>query len=419
MNRASLLNFYDSMEHFLSLSIPEIQNYQWNNQSSEEIQNYFIRLEDEWKSNQKQLIPFSEDDTIIKKMNNNFYWVDLETSYCKKEGASMGHCGNSPRSGTDDTIYSLRELKIINGQKYWHPFVTITVDDELMVWETKGRGNQKPASRYIPYVVELFKDKNYIKGIREGVGYLPENNLRFEKDFTDEQQNEIEEANPDFEIAKKLPLVLIYDEIATAQEIMSENGVEDNLEYAYRDRGAEYEGRNRYYRADDIDDDEYDDIYNNAAIYRVTDYDEVLKYCYEIYENESGGRYYEEDRRFENLVSFFSNPWVNPDDKDIAKQAVYDFFDNANETFIEYKDDYGSEPVDEDDRDEFLLNVVKDFNEEYKTLIKFCETLEEEFPFTFNWELGNNDIPRTYKNPDQLEFKFESYKNILKHYEVL
>jgi hypothetical protein len=199
------------LEHYLSLPIGGIQNYSWKTQSIDDVLSEFERLEREWKKDSKELIPVDEDDEIIMKMGD-YYWVDLEKAYCSKEGDAMGHCGNSPRSGENDTIYSLRQLKKFGNKKYWHPHVTVTLDEDLMVWEVKGRGNDKPADKYIPYVVELFSNGKYVKGQRTGVGYLPENNLYFEDDFTEEQQEKVKTKNPQFEIVEREPIKMVLDE---------------------------------------------------------------------------------------------------------------------------------------------------------------------------------------------------------------
>lgn len=205
------------LEHYLSLPIDTINNYQWKQQTAKQLLDDFEGYEREWKQQSKELIlRDDEDETIIKSLGDNYYWVSLDKAYCKREGDAMGHCGNSPRSNTNDNIYSLRKLVKKGNDEYWQPHVTVTVDEEGKVWEVKGKGNAKPADRYIPYVVELFKMKNKISGQLLGVGYMPKNNLKF-SDFSEEQQDEIMKANPKFEVTEQGPLILTLDEYSFAE----------------------------------------------------------------------------------------------------------------------------------------------------------------------------------------------------------
>lgn len=395
MDFRELTTFQNNIIHFLSLPIPEIQNYNFGNQTDTEIFDYFQKLEDKWKEGNKELIQYDEDDNVIIDLGDDYYWVSLDRSYCDKEGKSMGHCGNSPRSGEDDNIYSLRKLVKQGNKKYWHPFVTVTVDDEKMVWETKGRGNEKPVKRYVPYVVELFKNKNYISGIREGVGYKPENNLQFDRDFTKDQQDAIIKSNPRFDVVKREPFKFEYDQDGIANLIMDRDNFDD----------SEYLNRQP-------DEDEYDyyteEAYENAT-YQVDDYKKLLEECYDIWLRRKDSSYYDEDDAFNDLTSFFSSPWGNPNERELAKEAIYDFYDDIEEEF-DYSTDI-EKPIESDYKNkQDYLEKLEEYKKEVKEFLKdnyqyqFALKLIDDFPYNFKFE---DDISRTYKNPNQLEFDFD------------
>ena len=107
----------------------------------------------------------------------------------------MGHCGNRPRMETEDRIISLREPISKAGVTRWSPHLTFVIDEKGFLGEMKGRGNDKPAKRYHPYIITLFKD-NRIKGTK-GATWFPSHNFRL-SDLTDEERKGIYAANPNF-----------------------------------------------------------------------------------------------------------------------------------------------------------------------------------------------------------------------------
>ena len=164
----------EELQHFLSLPIPEIQNYVFKNQSAGEIISFFEAAEAEWKKTVSDMFVDNESEILID-FKNGWYWVDTKKAYCGKEAAAMGHCGNSPRSDTADTILSLRKGKVINGDRYWEPHLTFILNSSGNLTEMKGKGNDKPADRYHEMIIKLLLHPR-IEGIVGG-GYLPENNF--------------------------------------------------------------------------------------------------------------------------------------------------------------------------------------------------------------------------------------------------
>jgi len=107
-----------------------------------------------------------DDDLILLKFDDGFYWVDLQTSYSQEEADCMGHCGNTNKG---DTIYSLRK-KIGKNKVECH--ITTAVDSENgIIYQMKGKNNTKPIKKYHKYIVDLLINKEIgLKGF--GFEYL-------------------------------------------------------------------------------------------------------------------------------------------------------------------------------------------------------------------------------------------------------
>lgn len=121
-----------------------------------------------------------EENNIIKKYDNGYYWVDLESSRCKDEGELMGHCGSTEA----DTIFSLRSYDPKTNTIDGHVSVAISPDDGI--WrQAKGKRNSKPKPEYFQYIVDIlieydtygykaeyageadFRDTDFIQYIKE------------------------------------------------------------------------------------------------------------------------------------------------------------------------------------------------------------------------------------------------------------
>ena len=165
------------LEHFLSLPIQSIINHEFKNDNPDVLTELFSKAEQEWASTKSQYIQDDPDLEVFLQCDSNFTWFDLETPSCMEEGASMGHCGNTPASNDrNQTIISLREKHMIGNEVWWRPVVTaIFHKKEKSFGEIKGRANEKPADRYHKYIVKILTDSR-IKSIHGG-GYKPETNF--------------------------------------------------------------------------------------------------------------------------------------------------------------------------------------------------------------------------------------------------
>lgn len=183
---------YNSFVHYASLTAShEVQAIVWDRQSPKELLDQLHAAEQEWISTRDQIVsyPGDHEPTLFLDLGDGWAWYDLETPSCEQEAKAMGHCGNA--GGTyGETVLSLRRK--VADRKY-RPSLTFILDDDGMLGEMKGRGNEKPNSKYHAAITALLKDPR-IKGIVGG-GYKPENNFAM-SDLEDDQRKELQAANP-------------------------------------------------------------------------------------------------------------------------------------------------------------------------------------------------------------------------------
>ena len=204
--------FIDSLEHYLSLPIPEIQNYKYDNKTRSDVLQDFKTFEDEWKKSRVEWIDITDElkegtITPIITYKNGYAWFDLSRPYCKMEGDAMGHCGNSASFFKDDTVLSYRAVKKSAGTTMARPSLTFILNSDGYLGEMKGRANEKPKEKYHDAIVDLLlqkvntssRDENkkefFIKGIRGG-GYLPKSNFNI-NDLNETLKNKLFSQRPE------------------------------------------------------------------------------------------------------------------------------------------------------------------------------------------------------------------------------
>lgn len=160
------------------------------------IDHLFRDIENKWKEERKQVIDHAEDyyedaEKLID-FGDGWAWWDLGVPECDLEGSSMGHCGNTAASKSDDRVLSLRREVVKNGVRLHRPSLTFVLHKDGYLGEMKGRGNKKPAPEYHPYIIALLKHPR-IEGIRGG-GHAPDQNFSLydldqnaRKELTDEK----------------------------------------------------------------------------------------------------------------------------------------------------------------------------------------------------------------------------------------
>jgi hypothetical protein len=188
----SLRTIKQNLIHYLGQDIPNIRDYTFSNESPEILFDKLDDLEEEWKAKiGTEAVKIQPDDKIILKFDGNMAWWLLDRGGCREEGDAMGHCGNVPSQKSGDRILSFRTQ--IDGD-YWKPHLTFILHDNGYLGEMKGRGNEKPAEKYHPYIIALLKKQNLIKGIKDG-GYLPQNNFSL-NDLDESEREDLVQMNP-------------------------------------------------------------------------------------------------------------------------------------------------------------------------------------------------------------------------------
>jgi len=192
---ANMTALMSRLEHLLSLPIPEIQDTVFLRQQPASLLHEFSRLEKDWRDRQSHLLLPHEGDRAAVEFPGGWAWWVLDRSYCPEEARAMGHCGNEATgpSRPDDRILSLRRRVMVRGTEYLEPHLTFILGEDGLLGEMKGRGNDKPAPQYHPYIVRLLEQADLVRGIVGG-GYMPEHNFSLD-DLPPEQQERLKKAN--------------------------------------------------------------------------------------------------------------------------------------------------------------------------------------------------------------------------------
>ena len=195
--------------------IPEINQLVWSG-TPNELYNEIAGIEEEWKESRKQEVVVQPDDRIIIDYGERA-WVLLDRGFCRAEGDAMGHCGNV-EAHPGDRILSFRTKVNDMRQK---PHLTFILDSDGFLGEMKGRANEKPSSKYHPYIIDLLK-RDFIKGIKGG-GYAPEYN--FSMDDLDENTRK--------------QLIELKPELGGIKELFIHEGMTDRVERLIDHRASE------------------------------------------------------------------------------------------------------------------------------------------------------------------------------------
>jgi hypothetical protein len=160
------------MDHLeYQLSLPNVDVITWDTNWTPRVLKATVdEAEKEYNRKQSQYVTHKAEDKIILNYGKQA-WVMLDRGACDAEGDAMGHCGNVPSVREGDRIISFRT---IDGESH-KPHLTFILNADGYLGEMKGRANQKPNSKYHPYIVDLLK-QDFVKGIRGG-GYAPDQNF--------------------------------------------------------------------------------------------------------------------------------------------------------------------------------------------------------------------------------------------------
>jgi hypothetical protein len=201
-HKAQVQRLQENLDHYMGIPAQGIQNYPINKESPEDLFDKLRKIEKEWAEEAKSLLQPHEDDEIVVQFADGWAWWKLGRGYCSEEAKAMGHCGNvAGKSRPDERILSLRKLVKHGTAAMWSPALTFILDGQGWLGEMKGRGNEKPAEKYHPYIVGLLERTDIVKGIKGG-GYLPTHNFSL-ADLNADQQDRLAGLNPNLQSARR------------------------------------------------------------------------------------------------------------------------------------------------------------------------------------------------------------------------
>lgn len=186
---AEIENIQHQVTHYFGFNIPEIDQYRFARQTVEQLIGDLANIHDEWETQQdsnNDQVPMQTGDYELIKFPNGSAWIFVDRAYCEREGASGRHCGNvTGQYRPDQRILSYR----VDGRV----LMTFILEEDGYLGEMKAKGNQKPAEKLHPYIVDLLLNP-IVKGIKGG-GYAPERNFSI-FDLNDQLYNKVKQAKP-------------------------------------------------------------------------------------------------------------------------------------------------------------------------------------------------------------------------------
>ncbi len=222
--RTTFGHFYDLVH------IPGVRQYSPEGKQPGQVMTEIKKIEDDYNKEHAGLIhPDKHEGTPVVEFPDGSAWFDLEKGGCPIEAQAMGHCGNGV-GNSDETVLSYRVPIKRGPNTFWSPHLTFILNTEDgKLGEMKGRGNNKPSSKYHPQIVALLRN-DIIKGIRGG-GYLPENNFAL-ADLSDDVVDQLLEEKPSLggptiwlRKFKKNPEQVTIEMRKEIQQAMSEAGI--------------------------------------------------------------------------------------------------------------------------------------------------------------------------------------------------
>ena len=244
--------------------------------------------------------------------------------------------------------------------------------------------------------------------------------IKESRDYNDSQSNrpyEIIDELPNFEDNYRSIKELEQLEYTLDEEDAVYYLLDDNFEFS----------NSGFNRPPTVEEWEYGDAYNNIK-FQINHWDRFINGCFNYYTEKAARieqykrdypnhpHYSELENKMNALPGFFSDP---PDatDKEAAKDAVYYFYDEFKEEWIDFLKEYEEETpfkvnytgksAYEFERKKYIKDAFEEFNDEdSQRKLAFIEYFKDEFPVTFPWE----DESFVEQDDDQLELSFESLK---------
>ena len=186
---AEIENLQTLVTHYFGFNIPEVEQYRFAKQTVDQLIDDLTDIYDVWEARQDindDQVPMQAGDYELIKFPDGSAWIFVDRAYCEREGKSGKHCGNvTGQHRPDQRILSYR----VDGRV----LMTFILEEDGFLGEMKAKGNQKPAEKLHPYIVDLLLTP-IVKGIRGG-GYAPERNFSI-FDLNDQLYNKVKQAKP-------------------------------------------------------------------------------------------------------------------------------------------------------------------------------------------------------------------------------
>ena len=186
---AEIENLQTLVTHYFGFNIPEVEQYRFAKQTVDQLIDDLTDIYDVWEARQDSnddQVPMQAGDYELIKFPDGSAWIFVDRAYCEREGKSGKHCGNATgQYRPDQRILSYR----VDGRV----LMTFILEEDGFLGEMKAKGNQKPAEKLHPYIVDLLLTP-IVKGIRGG-GYAPERNFSI-FDLNDQLYNKVKQAKP-------------------------------------------------------------------------------------------------------------------------------------------------------------------------------------------------------------------------------
>lgn len=106
------------------------------------------------------------DDFIV--FADGSKWVNLNRTACDLEKNSLGHCGNFYRANETNLIIFSFRTPTGDPNKFIGRLTFIYNTKTRLIGESKARNNNKPESRYHPYIVQLLLN-DIVDGLEQGM----------------------------------------------------------------------------------------------------------------------------------------------------------------------------------------------------------------------------------------------------------
>ena len=335
----------------------------------------------ELKRKEKDIFTMPDDIKVIDVTDE---WICIET--LTREGNIKGAQYKTNPQANWCTAY-------LDNDQYWRQYHT---QGDLLQFINK----QDPYEKY-----QIFVKHREIKESR---------------DYHDTSTNkpyEIIKELPNFEknygtISEQAPLEYVVDEEEAVYLLLSRN-------YEYSDSNFNRPPTEEEYENGD---------YYNSIKFQINHWDRFLNNCFKYYAENAAyleqykrdypnhPHYSELEEKMDRLPDFFSDP---PDatDKEAARDAVNDFYDELKEEWTDFLKEYEEETpfkVDYTGKGAFEYEkkkYIKDAFEEFKDYdtqkkLDFIEYFQDEFPVVFPWD----DESFVEQDDDQLELSFESLR---------